>query len=176
MTSYKIEFEPIGRRGECPSNKSILDCALTLGIGIASVCGSQGTCQSCMVQVIEGKTSEHTSSECNAFSAEELKAGWRLACQVYPLSDCKLYTPVESMTTPQRLQTEGLEVTARLQPCRYKSHSTSVVNRVTTLRLSGRLCNHDGPFRQGRRPCPIGPDGMPEYPGSGAHMIGDHRR
>jgi len=116
MTAFKIEFEPIGRRGECPSGKSILDCALTIGIGIASVCGRQGTCNSCKVQILAGQVSAPTSSERNAFSAGELKAGWRLACQTYPLGDCKLHIPVESMTTTQRLQTEGLEVVTRLEP------------------------------------------------------------
>jgi len=42
--------------------------------------------------------------------------GWRLACQTYPTSDCRLDVPVESMTTPQRTQVEGMEVTVPPQP------------------------------------------------------------
>jgi len=116
VTAYKIEFEPIGRRGECPAGQSLLGCARRLGIGIASVCGGQGTCRSCKVQILDGNTSEATSSETEWLSADELKTGWRLACQAYPLSDCKLHIPAESMTAPQRLQLEWLEVRTRPEP------------------------------------------------------------
>lgn len=50
------------------------------------------------------------------FSAEELSAGYRLACQATPLSDVVIDIPPESLTTPQRLQVEGLEVDVPLDP------------------------------------------------------------
>jgi len=34
----KIDFEPIGRRGECPDGGSFLDCARRLGVDITAVC------------------------------------------------------------------------------------------------------------------------------------------
>jgi uncharacterized 2Fe-2S/4Fe-4S cluster protein (DUF4445 family) len=110
---YKIDFEPLGRRGHCPDDKSLLDCARQLGIGILSVCGGQGKCHSCKVQVLTGTVSEPTSSEQDAFSSQELEDGYRLACQTYPLSNCKLRVPSESMTTLQRTQVEGVEVAVR---------------------------------------------------------------
>ena len=110
---YKIDFEPLGRRGHCPDDKSLLDCAHQLGVGILSVCGGQGKCHSCKVQVLTGTVSEPTSSEQDAFSSQELEDGYRLACQTYPLSNCKLRVPSESMTTLQRTQVEGVEVAVR---------------------------------------------------------------
>jgi len=68
------------------------------------------------VQVLTGSVSEPTSSEREVFSSQELEAGWRLACQTYPTSDCKLSLPPESMTAPQRMQVEGLAVTVALEP------------------------------------------------------------
>lgn len=106
----------MGRRGECTPGQPILDCARKLGVGIASVCGGQGTCRSCKVQVLTGAISEPTSSELDILSPEELEAGWRLACQAYPLSDCRLHIPAESLTAPQRLQVEWLEVRTRPEP------------------------------------------------------------
>ena len=50
------------------------------------------------------------SSELGVFSSQELRDGWRLACQAYPRADCKLSVPPESMTAQQRTQVEGLEV------------------------------------------------------------------
>jgi uncharacterized 2Fe-2S/4Fe-4S cluster protein (DUF4445 family) len=116
MTVSTIDFEPLGRRGECQNNESLLACARQLGVGINSVCGGKGTCHSCKIQVLSGAVSKPTPNEHEAFSSQELKEGWRLACQTYPLSDCKLTVPPESMTTPQRVQVEGLEVKVTPEP------------------------------------------------------------
>jgi uncharacterized 2Fe-2S/4Fe-4S cluster protein (DUF4445 family) len=115
MTTCKVDFEPVGRRGECQSQESLLTCARKLGVGISSICGGQGSCYSCKVQVVSGTVSKPTPSELEAFSSQELKAGWRLACQTYPRTNVKINVPAESMTTPQRLQVEGQEVTVRPQ-------------------------------------------------------------
>jgi uncharacterized 2Fe-2S/4Fe-4S cluster protein (DUF4445 family) len=68
------------------------------------------------VQVLSGTVSKPTSSELEVFTPQELKEGWRLACQTYPRSDVRLNVPAESMTTPQRIQVEGLEVTVPPEP------------------------------------------------------------
>jgi len=116
MIAYTVDFEPVGRRGQCPHGKSLLDCACELGVGILRVCGGKGKCHSCKVQVLKGTVSEPTSSEQEFFSSQELADGWRLACQTYPASDCKLGIPPLSMTTPQQMQVEGLEITCRPEP------------------------------------------------------------
>jgi uncharacterized 2Fe-2S/4Fe-4S cluster protein (DUF4445 family) len=115
MTACKIDFEPVGRRGECQTKDSLLAYARKLGVGISSICGGKGSCHSCKVQVLSGSVSKPTPSELETFSPQELKAGWRLACQTYPHSDIKVNVPAESMTTPQRLQVEGQEVAVRPQ-------------------------------------------------------------
>jgi uncharacterized 2Fe-2S/4Fe-4S cluster protein (DUF4445 family) len=116
MTEYTIDFEPLGRRGQCQRNDSLLSCARRLSVGINGVCGGMGTCHSCKVQVLSGNASKPTSNELEAFTPQELGEGWRLACQTYPTSDCKLTVPPESMTAPQRIQVEGLEITVPPEP------------------------------------------------------------
>ncbi|MBL7119209.1 MAG: DUF4445 domain-containing protein [Dehalococcoidia bacterium] len=116
MTAYTIDFEPIGRRGQCRDDESLLDCGRQLGAGIVSVCGGLGKCQSCKVQVVKGSVSEPSSNEREVFSPQELQDGWHLACQAYPASDCKVSVPPESMATPQRTQVEGLQVTVPPEP------------------------------------------------------------
>ena len=116
MTVFTINFEPIGRRGKCQKKESILACARRLGVGINSICGGEGTCHSCKVQVLSGTVSKPTPDEREAFNSRELKEGWRLACQTCPASDCKITVPAESMTTPQRVQVEGLEVKVPPEP------------------------------------------------------------
>lgn len=114
--SYRIEFEPVGRRGECPEGESLLDCARQLGVGMVSICGGQGKCYACKLQVLRGKVSPPSSTEEKFFSPRELNAGWRLACLTYPLGDCTLHVPPESMTTMQRMQVEGLDTPVSPKP------------------------------------------------------------
>ena len=113
---FEIDFEPIGRRGECDSGQSIIECARQLGISIVSICGGQGKCYSCKVQIVKGAVSEPTKHEQDSFSSHELRQGWRLACQTYPKGNCKINIPAESMSTPQRTQVEGLEIAFEAEP------------------------------------------------------------
>ena len=116
MTVYNVDFEPIGRRGECPAGDSLLACARKLGVDIISLCSGKGTCRACKVKVIDGTVSEATPIEREVFSPQELAAGCRLACQTYPTSNVRVSVPTESMTTPQRIQIEGLEITVPPKP------------------------------------------------------------
>jgi uncharacterized 2Fe-2S/4Fe-4S cluster protein (DUF4445 family) len=116
MTAFTIDFEPVGRRGKCQKNESLLACARQLGVGINSICGGEGICHSCKVQVLSGTVSKSTPNEHEAFTSQDLKERWRLACQTCPTSNCKIAVPTESMTTPQRVQVEGLEVKVSPEP------------------------------------------------------------
>lgn len=118
MELCQIDFEPVGQRGKCGADQSLLDCARQLGVGLVSVCGGKGLCHCCKVQVLSETTltSEPTSNEQEVFTLKELEEGYRLACQTYPSGDLKVHLPPESLTAPQRTQVEGLEVTARSEP------------------------------------------------------------
>jgi uncharacterized 2Fe-2S/4Fe-4S cluster protein (DUF4445 family) len=116
MADLTIDFEPVGRRGKCRKKESLLACAHRIGVGISSICGGKGTCHACKVQILSGTITKPTSNELETLSRREIKGGWRLACQTYPASDCKIAVPAESMTTPQRLQVEGLEITVSPEP------------------------------------------------------------
>jgi len=114
--AYSIEFEPVGRRGECADSQSLLDCARQLSVDIISVCGGVGVCERCKVQVVSGQVSAATLDESAALGERELQLGYRLACQTYPLSDVIVHVPPESLTAPQRTQVEGLEIEVRPEP------------------------------------------------------------
>ena len=116
MKQHRVYFQPPGQKGQCPANSSLLSCARQSGMGILGICSGQGKCHSCKIQVVKGTASEPTTHELGAFSAQEIDHGWRLACQTLPTSDCELNVPPGSMTTTQRLQVEGMEVTARPEP------------------------------------------------------------
>lgn len=108
--NYIIEFEPIGRRGKCDESNSILACARALGVGVVAICGGQGTCTGCRIRILSGEVSDPTLNENSHLTPEQLKTGWRLACQTYPRSDCHIYLPPESLNTRQRMQIESQDL------------------------------------------------------------------
>ena len=65
---------------------------------------------------MKGTISPPTTTEKDVFSADELKQGYRLACQTYAKSDVKVHVPPESMTAQQRTQVEGMEAAVAPDP------------------------------------------------------------
>ena len=114
--SFQIEFQPLGRRERFPTGQSILECAHQAGIDLVSLCGGQGTCGKCKVQIISGEVSEPSQKEREALTAEEIAQGYRLACQTHPEGDLALHIPAESLSAPQRLQVEGIEIPVTPDP------------------------------------------------------------
>jgi uncharacterized 2Fe-2S/4Fe-4S cluster protein (DUF4445 family) len=113
---YTVNFQPVGKRIEVEKDQSLLSAAQSGGIAIASLCGGIGVCDSCKIRLVNGRLSEHSLEETALFSDDELKAGFRLACQSFPLSDLTIEIPPESLTAPQRLQIEGQEVAFQIEP------------------------------------------------------------
>ena len=113
---YTIEFEPVGRRGACPDHQSLLEAARQLGVDLVSLCGGEGTCGRCKVQVLSGRVTPLTDAERAALTRQEQQADFRLACQTYPQSDVQCTVPPDSLGTPQRTQVEGLEVSVPPEP------------------------------------------------------------
>ncbi|MBN1584318.1 MAG: DUF4445 domain-containing protein [Anaerolineae bacterium] len=111
-----VEFEPVGRRGDCPDGQSLLDCARQLGVDLVNLCGGAGTCGRCQVRVLSGNVSDLTPGERELLTAQQIADGFRLACRAIPLGDCKIDVPPESLTAPQRTQVEGQEIAINLDP------------------------------------------------------------
>ncbi|MFX1363521.1 MAG: ASKHA domain-containing protein [Promethearchaeota archaeon] len=78
-----IDFEPISRRVHFPSDLSLYEILLDLDIPIRSICGGLGTCGKCKISVQKGKEflNPPTNNEKRYVNEEELRNGWRLACQ-----------------------------------------------------------------------------------------------
>jgi uncharacterized 2Fe-2S/4Fe-4S cluster protein (DUF4445 family) len=115
MGDHQIEFQPFGRRGWSAAGETLLGCAQGLGVELAGICGGRGKCKRCRVKLVEGKLSEATSADREAFSEEELESGWRLACQAYPQKDSVVVVPPGSLSMQQRLQVEGRDVEVPLE-------------------------------------------------------------
>jgi uncharacterized 2Fe-2S/4Fe-4S cluster protein (DUF4445 family) len=78
---FYVDFEPVGRPGDCPEGATLLDCARQLGVGLVNLYGGTGSCNRCIVQVVEGDVSEPVPDKGEILSPEQLATGYRLACQ-----------------------------------------------------------------------------------------------
>ena len=68
---------------------TVFDAASWNGIAIDSTCGGHGTCKKCKVKVVTGGLAID-SVDPRAFTIEELKNGWRLACRAKAVEDITL--------------------------------------------------------------------------------------
>jgi uncharacterized 2Fe-2S/4Fe-4S cluster protein (DUF4445 family) len=71
---------------------TIFDAASWNGVAIDSTCGGHGTCKKCKVKVVSGHA-ELSSVDPRAFSTEELRNGWRLACRAPATEDLTIEVP-----------------------------------------------------------------------------------
>jgi uncharacterized 2Fe-2S/4Fe-4S cluster protein (DUF4445 family) len=88
----RLRFQPEGAEVRVPSGTPVFDAASWNGIAIDSTCGGHGTCKKCKVRVIEGDL-PISSVDPRAFSADELRDGWRLACRAPARSDLVIEVP-----------------------------------------------------------------------------------
>ncbi|MDP3046035.1 MAG: ASKHA domain-containing protein [Chloroflexota bacterium] len=107
----QVDFAPQGLRVRCPVGTSILDVARASELGLVSVCGGEGTCGRCLVQVLEGTVSPLTETE-----GAQIAAGFRLACLTQVLSDVKVRIPPASCEASQRLELNGVDVSVPFDP------------------------------------------------------------
>ncbi|HIT90364.1 MAG TPA: DUF4445 domain-containing protein [Candidatus Merdenecus merdavium] len=69
------------------TEENILSLLREEGIYYSTSCSGRGTCGKCKIQVVEGFI-EISPADKEWFREEQLRAGYRLACQAYPVSDC----------------------------------------------------------------------------------------
>ncbi len=112
----QIEFQPTGNRIAVEAGSSILDAARKAGVEILATCGGNGTCHACRILLIHGPATPPSAEEAGYFSAEEIRKGYRLACQTIPTEDCIIEIPSSSLSTLQRLQVEGDDRRVELDP------------------------------------------------------------
>ncbi|MCP2266067.1 FAD-dependent oxidoreductase [Promicromonospora thailandica] len=83
VTSFAVDARAAGRQFTCVPGQSVLDGANAAQVPLPQSC-DEGICGTCRVRVLSGSSETDTRG---MFSAEEIEAGWRLACQTLPTSD-----------------------------------------------------------------------------------------
>ncbi len=117
---------PSGRRGRFAAGTTVLDAARSLGVYIESVCGGQGLCARCQVEVAEGEFAKHkltsradhltgyTEIEARWADRNRLKTGRRLSCRAGMLGDLVVDVPADAQVNRQvvRKRAEARRVAA----------------------------------------------------------------
>jgi uncharacterized 2Fe-2S/4Fe-4S cluster protein (DUF4445 family) len=106
-STFEIDFEPIGKRVDVAPGTDLLDAARQAGIGLASVCGGEGTCGRCRVVIMSGYVTPPVDADRRFLTQLELTSGQRLACRCRIYGDVKVHIPKASLVTDQRLQLDG---------------------------------------------------------------------
>ena len=109
-------MQPVGRRIDVEAGTTLLAATQMAGVGLVSLCGGEGWCESCLVRVAKGEVNPPTQSERDFLGDEKVENGFRLACQVVPQTDVRIDIPPESLSAPQRLQVEGKDFEITLAP------------------------------------------------------------
>jgi uncharacterized 2Fe-2S/4Fe-4S cluster protein (DUF4445 family) len=93
----RLRYVEVGEDGavkeaRVPAGTTLFDAASWNGVAIDSTCGGHGTCKKCKVRVVSGEA-EISSVDPRAFSPDELRNGWRLACRAAAQEDTTIEVP-----------------------------------------------------------------------------------
>ncbi len=115
----RLRFEPDGADVRVPSGTPIFDAASWNGIAIDSTCGGHGTCKKCKVRIDEGEVPV-SAVDPRAFSPDELREGWRLACRAPAQADLVVHVP--PLQTRPKAALVGVGRHVILRPAVQKRH------------------------------------------------------
>ena len=127
--TFKVIFQPAGRRGEIEEGTTILKAAQRLGVDLEALCGDKKVCGKCKVRIEEGYFEKDnmesgmkhiTPMEPTADELKHLKPedgpGVRLACSCEIHGDLKVFVPERSRAGKQVVRKAAKELVIALDP------------------------------------------------------------
>jgi uncharacterized 2Fe-2S/4Fe-4S cluster protein (DUF4445 family) len=124
-----VHFKPAGARVEVPAGTLLSDAARQAGVEILMPCGSQGRCGRCAV-IVEGDGVVRRRST-QRLSAEDVEAGYALACQTVVEGDIVVTVPPQEKI--ERRLKEGKRAVAVELPLPYDLHDQPLRKYAVTL-------------------------------------------
>ena len=102
-----------------PYGVTLFDAASWNGIAIDSTCGGHGTCKKCRIRIADDPPAP-SSLDLRAYTAQEIKDGWRLACRTTATRDTAVEVP--PLTTRPKAATVGVGRQVILRPAVQKRY------------------------------------------------------
>jgi uncharacterized 2Fe-2S/4Fe-4S cluster protein (DUF4445 family) len=81
----RVTFADEGKSAEFPAGKTVLTCALDMNVIISHVCGGDGACGTCRIEVVEGWNNLTPPTPDETY--KELEPPHRLSCQAKLIGD-----------------------------------------------------------------------------------------
>src|SRR5262250_803948 len=118
-TRVDLVFVTNDTKVRVPAGVTMFDAASWNGIAIDSTCGGHGTCKKCKVKVTDG-VAPPTPLDVRAFTPDELRGGWRLACRALATADATVDVP--PLVTRPKAATVGVGRQVILRPAVQKRY------------------------------------------------------
>jgi uncharacterized 2Fe-2S/4Fe-4S cluster protein (DUF4445 family) len=132
--SQRVDLRFNDRPVRVPQGVTLFDAASWNGIAIDSTCGGHGTCKKCRVR-FKAEPPAPTSLDLRAYTMQEIRDGWRLACRTLATSDADVEVP--PLTTRPKAATVGVGRQVILRPAVRKRYlelaEPSLADQVTDL-------------------------------------------
>ena len=103
---YKVTFLPEKKEKQVDEGATLFEAAEKSGVYLNSLCGGEGVCGKCRVQIIKGNTKADNNSVV-FFSKEEIQQGYVLACQTQIFDDLEVVVPPESRLEEEQILMES---------------------------------------------------------------------
>ncbi|MBW2008408.1 MAG: DUF4445 domain-containing protein [Deltaproteobacteria bacterium] len=105
MKTFTVLFIPDNRSVQVDEGVTIAEAAAKADVFINNLCGGEGVCGQCKVQVTKGRVEPEERAGA-FFSEEELDEGFVLACQTEIHDDLEVVIPPESRLEDAQIMTE----------------------------------------------------------------------
>ena len=93
METVRVRFEPEGKTVEVRRGATLLDAARAAGVLVSSICGGDGICGRCRVQILSGSVDAEPTA---LLSRKEIREGFTLACQTRVIGNVVIAVPPEA--------------------------------------------------------------------------------
>jgi uncharacterized 2Fe-2S/4Fe-4S cluster protein (DUF4445 family) len=106
MKRHTVTFLPHALSVEMEAGSTIAEAAHTVDVFVNNLCGGEGVCGQCKVQVLKGRAEADENAR-GFFTEREIKEGFVLACQTKIHDDLEIFIPPESRLEEAQIMTEG---------------------------------------------------------------------
>ncbi|MGZ3569989.1 MAG: ASKHA domain-containing protein, partial [Thermodesulfobacteriota bacterium] len=108
MEKHKVTFLPDKKVIEVDEGALLLEAAEKAGVYLNSLCGGEGVCGKCRVQIVKGNAKVNGHSVA-FFTKEEIEKGYVLACQTPVKEDLEVLIPPESRLEEEQILGDSRE-------------------------------------------------------------------
>jgi uncharacterized 2Fe-2S/4Fe-4S cluster protein (DUF4445 family) len=123
MAKYTVTFLPDNKKVEVESNVMLLQAAVKAGVVIDSLCGGDGLCGECQVQIISGKAKADKNA-ISFLSKDKIEHNYVLACRTKIEDNLVVMIPAKSFIEQEKILMDGATI-AYSEPEKLVLHRTT---------------------------------------------------